>query len=181
MAFSESNLVWLDLEMTGLEPKTDKILEMATVVTDSDLNVLAEGPVFAIHQPDEILDNMDEWCVKQHGKTGLTERCRQSNVSLEQATEQTLAFLEQYVPKGVSPMCGNSIGQDRRFLNAYAPDFEAFFHYRNIDVSSIKELARRWKPELLKSFTKKGVHLALDDIRESIHELKVYREHFFNV
>lgn len=181
MAFSESNLIWLDLEMTGLYPKTDKILEMATVVTDSNLNVLAEGPVFAIHQPDEILDNMDEWCIKQHGKTGLTDRCRKSEVDLAEATSITLEFLKQYVPSGVSPMCGNSIGQDRRFLNVYAPDFEEFFHYRNIDVSSIKELARRWKPELLDQITKKGVHLALDDIRESIEELKVYRQHFFSL
>lgn len=181
MAFSESNLIWLDLEMTGLYPKTDKILEMATVVTDSNLKLIAEGPVFAIHQPDEVLDNMDEWCINQHGKTGLTERCRQSKTDLAMATEQTLEFLSLYVPKGKSPMCGNSIGQDRRFLNVYAPEFEAFFHYRNIDVSSIKELARRWKPELLDKVKKKGVHLALDDIRESIEELKVYREHFFVV
>ena len=181
MAFSESNLVWLDLEMTGLWPNTDKILEMAVVVTDSNLNVLAEGPVFAIHQSDEILDNMDEWCVNQHGKTGLTARCRASVVDLPEATAKTEEFLSQYISRGISPMCGNSIGQDRRFLAEHAPDFEAFFHYRNIDVSSIKELARRWKPDLLKTITKKGVHLALDDIRESIEELKVYREHFFKL
>lgn len=181
MVVNDSNLIWLDLEMTGLEPKVDKILEMAVVITDGDLNVLAEGPAFAIHHSDEVLDNMDEWCIKQHGKTGLTQRCRESKIELAEAVAISLDFIRQYVPKGVSPMCGNSIGQDRRFLNAYAPEFEEYFHYRNIDVSSIKELARRWKPELLKKITKKGVHLALDDIRESIEELKVYREHFFKL
>ncbi len=181
MSCSESNLIWLDLEMTGLEPEHDVILEIASIVTDSQLNILAEGPVLAIYQPDEVLDNMNEWCIKTHGESGLTERCRKSQVDIAQASQQTIAFLEQYVPKGVSPMCGNSIGQDRRFINKYMPEFEAYFHYRNLDVSTIKELARRWKPEVLDKVVKKGVHLALDDIRESIAELKVYQQHFFKL
>ena len=181
MTASDTNLVWLDLEMTGLEPATDVILEIATIVTDSQLNILAEGPVFAIYQPDEVLDNMSQWCIEHHGKSGLTDRCRNSKVDLAKATEETLAFVQQYVAPGKSPMCGNSIGQDRRFINKYMPAFEDFFHYRNLDVSTIKELARRWKPEVLDKVEKKGVHLALDDIRESIAELKVYQEHFFNV
>jgi len=181
MTGKDTNLIWLDLEMTGLEPETDVILEIATIVTDSHLNVLAEGPVFAIHQPDEVLDNMSQWCIEHHGKSGLTQRCRDSQISLAEATEQTIAFVSQYVDAGKSPMCGNSIGQDRRFINKYMPTFEDFFHYRNLDVSTIKELARRWKPEVLAKVDKKGTHLALDDIRESIAELKVYREHFFNL
>ena len=181
MTGKDTNLIWLDLEMTGLEPETDVILEIATIVTDSHLNVLAEGPVFAIHQPDEVLDNMSQWCIEHHGQSGLTQRCRDSQISLAEATEQTIAFVSQYVDAGKSPMCGNSIGQDRRFINKYMPTFEDFFHYRNLDVSTIKELARRWKPEVLAKVDKKGTHLALDDIRESIAELKVYREHFFNL
>ncbi len=181
MSLHESNLIWLDLEMTGLEPKTDKILEIATVVTDSELNVLAEGPVIAIHQSDELLDNMDEWCTKQHGGSGLTARCKASQFSEQDAVEQTLAFLKQWVPAGVSPMCGNSIGQDRRFMNIYMRELEDYFHYRNIDVSSIKELARRWRPELLEQIKKKSSHLALDDIKDSIMELKVYRNEFFKL
>lgn len=181
MSFNENNLIWLDLEMTGLDPNTCKVLEIATIVTDSELNVLAEGPEIAIHQPDDILDNMDPWCINQHGKTGLTERCRQSKHNEQQATELTLDFLKQYVPAGKSPMCGNSIGQDRRFMYQHMPELEEFFHYRNIDVSSVKELARRWKPELLDSFQKKGVHLALEDIRESIDELKHYKDLFFKI
>ena len=179
MAFHKSNLVWLDLEMTGLEPRTDKILEIATIVTDGNLNVLAEGPVIAIHQPDEILDGMDEWCTTQHGKSGLTERCRNSTKNELDAIKETLLFLEKWVPKGESPMCGNSIGQDRRFLNEYMPELEDFFHYRNIDVSTIKELARRWQPDVLQKVQKEGTHLALQDIRESIMELKVYKKSFF--
>ena len=181
MSFHESNLIWLDLEMTGLEPRTDKILEIATIVTDGELNILAEGPVIAIHQSNELLDNMDPWCVNQHGKSGLTDRCKTSKYSEQDAIDQTQAFLEKWVPKGASPMCGNSIGQDRRFMNVYMPTLEDFFHYRNLDVSTIKELARRWKPEVLNKVKKKGEHLALEDIRESIMELKIYRTEFFNL
>ncbi|GLX78159.1 oligoribonuclease [Thalassotalea insulae] len=181
MSCSETNLIWLDLEMTGLEPEHDVILEIASIVTDSQLNILAEGPVFAIHQTDAVLDNMNEWCIKTHGESGLTQRCRESQVDLARASEATIEFLQQYVPKGASPMCGNSIGQDRRFINKYMPEFERYFHYRNLDVSTVKELARRWKPEVLAKVEKKGVHLALDDIRESIAELKVYQAHFFNL
>ncbi|REL29040.1 oligoribonuclease [Thalassotalea euphylliae] len=181
MSVNETNLVWLDLEMTGLEPAHDVILEIATIVTDSQLNVLAEGPVFAIHQSDDVLDNMSEWCIEHHGKSGLTDRCRQSTTDLATASAATIEFISQYVPKGKSPMCGNSIGQDRRFINKYMPDFEDYFHYRNLDVSTVKELARRWKPEVLDKVKKTGAHLALDDIRESIEELKVYQEHFFKL
>lgn len=181
MAINDTNLVWLDLEMTGLEPKTDVILEMATIVTDSQLNILAEGPVFAIKTADDVLDTMSEWCIEQHGKSGLTARCRASNVSLAEAEAKTLAFLSQYVSPGKSPMCGNSIGQDRRFLAEYAPSLEAFFHYRNLDVSTVKELARRWHPEVLQQVQKSSSHLALDDIRESIAELVTYRKHFFRL
>ena len=181
MAVNAENLIWLDLEMTGLDPKQDVILEIATIITDGQLNVLAEGPVFAIHQSDEVLSSMNEWCIKQHGESGLTQRCRESSISLIEAQNATVAFIEQYVEKGVSPMCGNSIGQDRRFINAYMPDFEDYFHYRNIDVSTIKELVRRWQPEILEKVEKTGAHLALDDIRESINELKVYRKHVFNI
>ncbi len=181
MTCSDTNLIWLDLEMTGLEPEIDVVLEIATIITDSQLNILAEGPVFAISQSDDTLDNMSEWCIEHHGKSGLTQRCRDSVVSLAEATVQTIAFIQQYVPQGKSPMCGNSIGQDRRFINKYMSDFEDYFHYRNLDVSTVKELARRWKPEVLDKVVKTGAHLALDDIRESIAELKVYQEHFFKV
>ncbi len=181
MTVNADNLIWLDLEMTGLEPKHDKILEIASIITDGQLNIIAEGPVFAIKQPPEVMENMNEWCIEQHGKSGLTQRCLNSTVSLEEAEQQTIAFISKYVPKGVSPMCGNSIGQDRRFINAYMPDFEDYFHYRNIDVSTIKELARRWQPDILDKVEKKGVHLALDDIRESISELQVYRQYAFKI
>ncbi|MGL1956483.1 MAG: oligoribonuclease [Colwellia sp.] len=181
MSRSDTNLIWLDLEMTGLEPEVDVILEMATIITDSQLNIIATGPVFAIHQPDETLDNMNEWCVEHHGKSGLTQRCRDSKTSLAIATAETTRFVEQYVPKGKSPMCGNSIGQDRRFINKYMPEYEEYFHYRNLDVSTVKELARRWKPDVLDKVVKTGAHLALDDIRESIAELKIYREYFFKL
>ncbi len=181
MSVNNTNLIWLDLEMTGLEPEYDVILEIASIVTDSQLNILAEGPVFAIHQSDAVLNNMNEWCIETHGNSGLTQRCRDSKTDILTASIETIKFCEQYVPKGVSPMCGNSIGQDRRFINKYMSEFEDYFHYRNVDVSTIKELARRWKPEVLEKVVKKGVHLALDDIRESIAELKVYQTHFFKV
>ena len=167
MSVNEHNLVWVDLEMTGLDPDTDKVLEIASIVTDGQLNILAEGPVLAIHQSDDVLDNMDEWCVQTHGASGLTERCRQSTINEHQATQATIQFMQQYVPKGISPMCGNSIGQDRRFMVKHMAELEAFFHYRNIDVSTVKELVRRWKPDVLDGFTKKGTHLALEDIRET--------------
>ena len=173
------NLIWIDLEMTGLDPDTDVIIEMATIVTDSQLNVLAEGPTLVIHQSDEVLANMNPWCIEQHGKSGLTQRVRDSRLSEAQAEAQTIAFLEQWVPAGASPMCGNSIGQDRRFLVRYMPRLEAFFHYRNLDVSTVKELAARWAPEVKDAFKKDSSHLALDDIRDSIAELRHYREHFF--
>jgi oligoribonuclease len=181
MSVNENNLVWIDLEMTGLEPDVDVILEMATIVTDSNLNVLAEGPTFAIKTPASVLDNMSAWCVEQHGKSGLTKRCHDSDTDLDAAVEQTIAFLSQYVPAGKSPMCGNSIGQDRRFLVKYAPKLETFFHYRNLDVSTVKELAKRWNPQVTKLVNKSSSHLALDDIRDSIAELMVYRTHFFNL
>ncbi|MEO9946827.1 MAG: oligoribonuclease [Paraglaciecola sp.] len=181
MSVNNENLVWIDMEMTGLEPETDVVLEIATIVTDKNLNILAEGPVLAIHQPDSVLNGMDEWCTNTHGKSGLTARCQQSSITVEDAVSQTIKFLELYVPKGISPLCGNTIGQDRRFLVKYMAELEAYFHYRNVDVSTIKELVRRWKPELLDGFHKKGVHLALDDIRESIAEMAYYRQHVFNI
>lgn len=179
MAQSADNLVWIDMEMTGLDPDREKVLEIATIITDGQLNLLAEGPVIAIHQSDEVLNAMDDWCTKTHGESGLTERCRQSHINEQQASEQTLTFLNDWVPKGASPLCGNSIGQDRRFMVRHMPQLEAWFHYRNVDVSTIKELVRRWKPELLNQFHKKGTHQALDDIRESIAELQFYRQHVF--
>ena len=175
---SPQNLIWIDLEMTGLEPEHDVIIEMATIVTDSDLNILATGPVIAVHQSDALLAGMDEWNTRTHGESGLTQRVRDSQISTAEAEAQTIAFLEQWVPKGKSPICGNSIGQDRRFLCRYMPTLEAFFHYRNLDVSTLKILAERWAPQIKEVFQKKGTHQALDDIHESIAELQYYREHF---
>ncbi len=181
MPVSEDNLIWIDLEMTGLDPQNDQIIEIATIVTDSALNELAEGPVMAIHQPAAILAGMDEWNTRQHGKSGLTERVRASVVTAAVAERKTLEFLEQWVPKGASPMCGNSICQDRRFMARLMPTLEDYFHYRNLDVSTLKELARRWAPQTYAGFTKDSSHLALADIRDSIAELRYYREHLLSL
>jgi oligoribonuclease len=181
MPQNPNNLIWIDLEMSGLDTTQDVIIEIATVVTDSELNTLAEGPVLAIHQSDEILNGMDDWNTKQHGSSGLTERVKNSKVIEAEAERETIAFLRQYVPAKASPMCGNSICQDRRFLARCMPELEAYFHYRNLDVSSLKELAKRWSPEVFKGFSKQSSHLALDDIRDSIDELKYYREHFLKI
>ena len=175
------NLIWIDLEMTGLDPDNDVIIEMATIVTDSELNTLAEGPVIAIHHSDEVLARMDDWNTRTHGASGLTQRVRESRIDMAEAEAQTLAFLEQWVPKGKSPICGNSIGQDRRFLYKYMPALEAYFHYRYLDVSTLKILAGMWAPAVKDSFQKTATHQALDDIRESIAELKHYRQHFLKV
>ncbi|BAP15115.1 MAG: oligoribonuclease [Alcanivorax borkumensis] len=180
MTDKRNNLIWIDLEMTGLSPENDRIIEIATIVTDAELNVLAEGPVLAVHQSDALLDGMDEWNTTHHNNSGLVARVKASTVNDAAAESQTIAFLEQYVEAGMSPMCGNSICQDRRFLANYMPKLEAFFHYRNLDVSTLKELARRWKPDILPGFSKENKHLALDDIRESIAELVYYREHFID-
>jgi len=175
---SDQNLVWLDCEMTGLNPEYDRIIEIAVIVTGPQLESRTEGPVLVLHQSDTLLDGMDKWNKGTHGKSGLIDKVRASNLSEEDAQEQLLAFLRQYVPKGTSPMCGNTIGQDRRFLARYMPRLEAFFHYRNLDVSTLKELAKRWAPEVQKSFKKKQRHTALADVHESIDELEHYRAHF---
>ena len=175
---NDDNLIWIDLEMTGLDTDNDVIIEIATVVTDAQLNVLAEGPVLAVKQADALLDGMDEWNTRQHGGSGLTQRVRESRTDAAEAQAQTLAFLQQWVPARKSPMCGNSICQDRRFLHRGMPELEQYFHYRNLDVSTLKELVSRWAPELKAGFKKESSHLALDDIYDSIAELKYYREHF---
>ncbi len=179
MTQNAKNLIWIDLEMTGLDTQNDVIIEIATIVTDSELNELAEGPMLAIHQSDEIMGGMDEWNTNQHGKSGLTERVKNSTLTVADAERETLEFLQQYVPKGVSPMCGNSICQDRRFMARLMPELEDFFLYRNLDVSTLKELAKRWAPDVAKGVVKQSSHLALDDTRDSINELRHYREHLF--
>jgi len=175
MSYSEDNLIWIDLEMTGLDPERDRIIEIATLVTDKNLQVLAEGPVMAVHQSRERLDGMDEWNTRQHNGSGLVERINASDIDEQEAERRTIAFLNEHLPSGKSPMCGNSICQDRRFLARYMPALEAYFHYRHIDVSTLKELARRWAPEVANGFSKKSSHLAMDDIRDSLEELAYYR------
>lgn len=181
MSGSETNLIWIDLEMTGLDPEVDRIIEIATLVTDANLNILAEGPVIAVHQSDEQLALMDEWNVRTHTGSGLVDRVKASTIDDATAAQKTIEFLQQWVPAGGSPICGNSVGQDRRFLFKYMPELEQYFHYRYLDVSTLKELARRWKPEILPGFKKQGTHQALDDIRESVAELAYYRENFIKL
>ena len=176
MTVSETHLVWVDMEMTGLNPDSYRVLEIATIVTDSELVTLAEGPVIAVHQPDSVLQGMDEWNTRHHGNSGLVDRVRASRHSEHDAVQLTIAFLQQWVPAGKSPMCGNTICQDRRFMARHMPELEAYFHYRNLDVSTLKILAQLWQPESANGFVKKGAHLALDDIRESIDELRHYRK-----
>jgi oligoribonuclease len=181
MAQDNNRLIWIDLEMTGLAPDRDRIIEIAVVVTDGDLNTVAEGPVLAVHQPDEVLDGMDNWNKSTHGKSGLIERVKASTLTDAQAEAETIAFLRQHVASGKSPMCGNSICQDRRFLARYMPALEAYFHYRNLDVSTLKELSKRWKPKIYDGFKKENKHTALSDIYESIGELKYYRDNFIRL
>lgn len=178
---SDLNLVWLDCEMSGLDPDRERLLEIAVIVTNPDLSVRVEGPVLVIHQSDELLSKMDAWNKGTHGKSGLIDKVKASTLTEEQAQEQLIAFLKPYVSKAVSPMCGNTIGQDRRFIHKYMPKFEAWFHYRNLDVSTLKELSRRWKPEVYNSFKKAQKHTALADVHESIDELIHYRTHFLNL
>ncbi len=180
-AGKDDNLVWIDLEMTGLNPDQDRIIEMAVIITDAHLNVLAEGPVLTVHQKDIVLNAMDEWNTRQHGGSGLIDRVRRSNLSEAEAEATMLEFISRFVDARQSPMCGNSICQDRRFLYRHMPRLEAYFHYRNLDVSSIKELARRWHPELVKGLNKKSSHLAIEDVRDSIDELRYYRQYFIRL
>lgn len=181
MTVKDQRLVWLDMEMTGLDPEKERIIEVAVVVTEADLTVVAEGPVLVIHQSDALLDAMDNWNKGTHGRSGLIDKVKASTLTESEAEDILLDFLKLHVPAGKSPLCGNTISQDRRFMYKYMPRFETFFHYRNLDVSTLKELARRWKPEVVKSFVKHSKHEALADIYESIEELKHYREHFMNV
>lgn len=181
MPTNENNLIWLDLEMTGLDPFRDQIIEIATLVTDNDLNVLAEGPVIAISQPEHILAGLDDWNSEHHGQSGLLDRVRASGHDEQSAERETLDFLERHVPAGESPLCGNSICQDRRFLARCMPRLESYFHYRNLDVSSLKILAQRWAPKVAESFKKNSAHLAMEDIKESIAELRHYREHLLRL
>ncbi|NND69138.1 MAG: oligoribonuclease [Halioglobus sp.] len=178
---SASNLIWVDMEMTGLEPDRDYVIEIATIVTDSELNTLAEGPVIAVHQADATLAAMDEWNTTHHNRSGLVERVRASTYDEARATRETTAFLAEWVPSGASPMCGNTICQDRRFMARHMPELEGYFHYRNLDVSTLKILANRWRPDLEGGFEKSATHLALDDIRESIDEMRYYRDHFLRL
>ena|SRR3989338_954837 len=177
MTINDNHLIWIDLEMTGLNPELDRILEIATIVTDSNLNILAEGPVFAIHQEQKLLSQMDSWCMKHHGESGLTQRVQTSEVTENEAEIATLHFLKKWVPEGKSPMCGNSVYQDRRFLYRYMPTLEQYFHYRLLDVSTLKILSQRWAPHILSNLNKVSTHVALQDIRDSIAELRYYREH----
>ncbi|MEJ5072840.1 oligoribonuclease [Enterobacter ludwigii] len=181
MSANENNLIWIDLEMTGLDPECDRIIEIATLVTDANLNILAEGPTIAVHQSDEQLALMDDWNVRTHTGSGLVDRVKASSEDDRAAELATIEFLKQWAPEGKSPICGNSVGQDRRFLVKYMPELEAYFHYRALDVSTLKELARRWKPEILEGFKKQGTHQAMDDIRESVAELAYYRENFIKL
>ena len=176
----KQHLIWIDLEMTGLSPDTDRIIEIATIITNTDLQVVAEGPVLAVNQSKAVMDGMDEWNQTHHGANGLIERVRVSPYNESDAEQITVQFLAQYCDPHQSPMCGNSICQDRRFLARYMPELEAFFHYRNLDVSSVKELCKRWRPDLMDGLRKEGSHKALEDIKDSISELRYYREHFFN-
>lgn len=178
---SNNNLIWIDLEMTGLEPETDRIIEMAVIITDSQLNTVAEGPVIAVSQSEALLAGMDEWNTRQHNQSGLVKRVLESTITEPMAEKMMLDFLSQYLDKGKSPMCGNSICQDRRFLCKYMPDLAAFFHYRNLDVSTLKELVKRWRPDLMSGLVKESKHLALDDIKDSIAELVYYRQYFINL
>ncbi|HWV18965.1 MAG TPA: oligoribonuclease [Rhodocyclaceae bacterium] len=181
MAQDQNALIWLDMEMTGLDPEKDKIIELAVVITNSQLETVAEGPVWVVHQSNEVLDGMDDWNKGTHGRSGLIDKVKASTLTEAEVEAQCLEFIKQHVPARISPMCGNSIGQDRRFMVRYMPKLEEYFHYRNLDVSTLKELVRRWKPELAKGLTKHGKHEALADVHESIDELKYYREHFIKL